>query len=160
MLKRIPGSQQAKRQIVYLDESGFADDRPGRNGYALVGTRCAGKHNWYARGRINVIGAWLASCLLTVSLFSGTRNADTFYVWVEQDLFSRLPPKRVMVLDNATCHKRADIQLRFELAGHQLEYLPSSSPDLNPIEHKWDQAKAIRKQKFCSVEDLFKHYIS
>ncbi|MDP3010106.1 MAG: transposase, partial [Methylococcales bacterium] len=32
-----------------------------------------------------------------------------------------------------------------------LEYLPPYSPDINPIEKKWAQAKAIRRQKkmFC-----------
>ena len=29
-------------------------------------------------------------------------------------------------------------------AGHMLEYLPPYSPELNPIEHKWAQAKAQR----------------
>jgi hypothetical protein len=41
-----------------------------------------------------------------------------------------------------------------------LEYLPTDSPDLNPIEHKWAQVKAIRRQKRCSVEELFARYIS
>jgi transposase len=42
------------------------------------------------------------------------------------------------------------------LAGHSLVYLPPYSPDLNPIEKKWAQAKAIRRQKRCSVDELFK----
>jgi len=37
-----------------------------------------------------------------------------------------------------------------------LEYLPAYSPDLNPIEHKWAQAEAIRKQQNQTVEQLFK----
>ncbi len=47
-----------------------------------------------------------------------------------------------------------------EQAGHIIEYLPPYSPELNPIEHKWAQAKAVRKQKKCSVEELFKYYVS
>ncbi|MFZ1494872.1 MAG: transposase, partial [Candidatus Competibacter denitrificans] len=43
-------------------------------------------------------------------------------------------------------------------AGHTLEYLPPYSPDLNPIEHKWAQAKAIRKQTHCSIEDLLRSH--
>ena len=35
-----------------------------------------------------------------------------------------------------------------------LEFLPPYSPDLNPIEHKWAHAKAIRKQYHCNVDDL------
>jgi transposase len=33
-------------------------------------------------------------------------------------------------------------------------FYPPDSPELNPIEHKWAQAKAIRKQKHCSVSEL------
>ena len=58
-------------------------------------------------------------------------------------------------MDNASFHKRADIQQAILEAGHILEYLPPYSPDLNPIEHKWTQLKAIRKQKNCSVDELF-----
>ena len=56
---------------------------PRRYGYAPRGKRCVGKHHWHAKGRLNVIGALLASCLLTVTLFTGSINANTFYAWVE-----------------------------------------------------------------------------
>ncbi|BAP56521.1 transposase [Thioploca ingrica] len=62
-------------------------------------------------------------------------------------------------MDNAAFHNRADIEQLFEQARHVLEYLPPYSPNLNPIEHKWAQAKAIRKQKPCSVEELFTPHI-
>ena len=60
-------------------------------------------------------------------------------------------------MDNAAFHQRADIRQLFEPAGHLLEYLPTYSPDLNPIERKWAQAKAIRQPKQGSVEELFVH---
>ncbi|WP_218014688.1 transposase [Candidatus Regiella insecticola] len=40
-------------------------------------------------------------------------------------------------------------------AGFTLEYLPVYSPDLNPIEHKWAQAKARRRKYRCDVDTLF-----
>ena len=52
---------------------------PRQWGYASIGTRCVGQHNWHARGRLNVIGALLASGLLTVSLFTGAINTNAFY---------------------------------------------------------------------------------
>lgn len=61
-------------------------------------------------------------------------------------------------MDNAAFHQRADIRQLIEGAGHRLEYWPTYSPDLNPIEHQWAQSKAIRKQKHCSVEELFAYY--
>jgi transposase len=67
----------------------------------------------------------------------------------------KLPKNSVIVMDNASFHKRLDIQQAILEAGHILEYLPPYSPDLNPIEHKWAQAKAIRKQKKCTVDELF-----
>ena len=104
------------------------------------------------------MGALLVSCWLTISIVSGTINANTFSAWVAQDLLPQLPSHRVVVMDNAAFHKRADIQQLFKQAGHVLEYWPAYSPDLNPIEHKWAQAQAIRKQNKCSVEELFAHY--
>ncbi|BAP56542.1 transposase [Thioploca ingrica] len=125
-----------------------------------MGQRCVGKHNWHAKGRTNVIGALLASCLLTISRFSGSINANTFCAWVAQDLLPQLPPNSVVVMDNAAFHNRADIRQLFEQARHILEYLPTYSLDLNLIEPKWAQAKAIRRQKKCSVEERLAHDVS
>ncbi len=61
----------------------------------------------------------------------------------------------VVILDNATFHKRPDIPALIRNAGHSLEFLPPYSPDLNPIEHKWFEAKAQRKRSRCSVDRLF-----
>ena len=62
-------------------------------------------------------------------------------------------------MDNATFHKREDIQTAIRGAGHILEYLPAYSPDLNPIERKWAQAKAVRRQHRCNPDQLFQSKI-
>lgn len=154
--RRRVGYEAAGRPLVWIDESGFAKDMPRRRGYAPLGQRCYGRFDWHARGRTNVIGALLGFHLIAVGLFECSVNADVFLAWVEHVLLPQLPPAAVIVLDNATFHKRADIQKALRQAGHILEYLPPYSPDLNPIEHKWAQAKAIRKQTLCSVDALFR----
>ena len=58
-------------------------------------------------------------------------------------------------MDNASFHKRHDTMELISNAGHTLEYLPPYSPDLNPIEHKWAQAKAIRRKTGKSTEEIF-----
>lgn len=108
-----------------------------------------------ARGRTNVIGAMIGHLLLTVGLFNSNIDADTFQGWTAQDLLPKLPPRCVIVMDNAAFHKRRDIQNLILKAGHTLEFLPPYSPDLNPIEHKWVQAKARRKHSQLSIEQLF-----
>jgi transposase len=152
---KIKGYQAASQSIVYIDESGFAYELLRTHGYAPVGERCVGKHDGHAKGRTNVIGALLASCLLTTTLFTGTITADVFFAWLSQDLLPKLPTNSVIVMDNAPFHKRADFQHLIEQLGHLLEFLPPYSPDLNPIEHKWAQAKALRRQKKCSIDELF-----
>lgn len=141
-----------------LDESGFAHDMPRTHGYAPKGQRCYGKHDWGAKGRTNVIGALLGSALLTVSLFSTSINTEIFTNWVLYDLIPKLPPKSVVIMDNATFHKGAVMQKMIQNAGHSLLYLPPYSPDLNPIEKKWSQAKAIRRRTGCTINELFLKY--
>lgn len=96
---------------------------------------------------------------INVVLFDSNIDSDVFYTWVTRELLPALPSNAVVVLDNATFHKRQDIQEVIRKAGHMLEYLPPYSPDLNPIEHKWAQAKSIRKKERCNVDDLFKFHL-
>lgn len=140
---------------MFIDESGFAHHMPRTHGYSLKGVRCFGTHDWGAKGRTNVIGALLGGVLLTVSLFQTTINTAVFNAWVIQDLLPKLPKSSVVVMDNATFHKGQDMVKALESAGHTLLYLPPYSPDLNPIEHKWAQAKALRRKMGGSVEALF-----
>lgn len=128
---------------------------PRRHGYAAKGQRCYGTHDWNAKGRTNVIGALCNNKLLTACLFDTSINSDIFYSWITQDLLPKIPKNSVLVLDNATFHKRQDAQKVIKKAGLILEYLPPYSPDLNPIEHKWAQAKARRRKFPCSIDNLF-----
>lgn len=131
---------------------------PRTHGYASKGSRCYGNHNWGARGRTNVIGALLGKKLLTVSLFDQNINTVVFNSWVSQDLIPKLPTKSIIVMDNATFHKNKLLQNEIKEAGHILLYLPPYSPDLNPIEQKWAQAKSLRKKHFCDISVLFRDY--
>jgi transposase len=63
-----------------------------------------------------------------------------------QDLIPKLPANSVIIMDNATFHKRQDIKDAILKAEHVLEFLPAYSPDLNLIEQKWAHAKALRKK--------------
>jgi transposase len=141
--------------IVYLDESGFAVDSPRTHGYAEKGRRCYAKKDWHAKGRINAIGAIVGFAFLSVCLFNCNIDSDVFYAWLTKDLLPKVPPDSVIVMDNAAFHKRSDMREAIESAGHTPEFLPPYSPDLNPIEHKWAEAKAKRKKERCNVKKLF-----
>ncbi|MEM6722260.1 MAG: transposase, partial [Bacteroidota bacterium] len=54
-----------------------------------------------------------------------------------------------------TFHKRKDMQQAIEQKGCALEFLPPYSPDLNPIEKKWAQAKSMRRKFGYTPDQLF-----
>jgi len=157
--ERIKHHRSNGQTIIYLDESGFAQDMPRTHGYSHRGMRCYGVHDWHSKGRINAIGAIVGFTFLSIGLFEGSINSDVFYAWLTQVLIPVLPHNSVVVMDNASFHKRTDMIEAIEQAGAVLEFLPPYSPDLNPIEKKWAQVKAIRKQERCDVDTLFSVHI-
>lgn len=132
---------------------------PRQYGYAPVGSRCYGTHDWHSKGRVNVIGAIVDMTFVTLSLFSSSINSDVFYAWLTQDLLPKLSAGAVIVMDNATFHKRADMLAAIKEHGCIAEFLPPYSPDLNPIEKKWAQAKSIRRKLRCSIDELFSNHL-
>ena len=132
---------------------------PRTHGYSSIGNRCYGTHDWQAKGRKNAIGAIIGFTFLTLSLFDSNVNSDIFYAWLTQDLLPKTPMHSVIVMDNASFHKREDMLQAIRDHGSTIESLPAYSPDLNPIEKKWAQAKAIRRQHRCSVYELFSIYM-
>ncbi|MDR2887480.1 MAG: transposase [Bacteroidales bacterium] len=60
------------------------------------------------------------------------------------------PDRSVIVMANAAFHQKADRLKAIWTKGHSVSFLPPYSPDLNPIEKKWAQAKNIRKKQRCN----------
>jgi transposase len=158
-IKKIEDYELQGKKIIYLDESGFSQDDYRKRGYARIGQRCFDKYDWGKKQRTNAIGAIVDFKIITIGLFKHMINADIFYAWITQDLLPKLEGEEVIVMDNATFHKRSDILKAIKDKKCIVEFLPAYSPDLNPIEKKWAQAKSIRKNRSCSVEMLFKEYL-
>ena len=60
-----------------------------------------------------------------------------FLAYVRQVLVPTLRPGETVIMDNLPAHKVAGVREAIEGAGCRLLYLPSYSPDLNPIEQAW-----------------------
>lgn len=129
--------------IVYMDESGFEEEAIRPYGYSRIGEPCIDSHNWQARRRTNVIGALYEQTLFAIDYFKENINSTGFYKWCKETLIPRLNTKSVIVMDNASFHKK--IVRLFNRHGHHVLFLPPYSPDLNPIEKKWGNVKALRK---------------
>lgn len=152
--------QASKRPLVYLDESGFKSHDYRVSGYSPKGERCLGQYNWQLKNTTNAIGALYNQQLFAVGLYDGTINGDVFHHWVENILIPELPKGSVIVMDNATFHKREDTQELIQNAGHTILYLPPYSPNFNLIEQAWAWIKQKRKAwRLDCIDSLFFYFI-
>jgi len=96
--------------------------------------------------RLSIIGALQNNSIRAPFVFEGSCDRDVFEVYVEQVLVPELQPSQTVILDNASFHKGGRISKILEKANCEILYLPSYSPDFNPIEHFWSGIKnGIRK---------------
>ena len=64
----------------------------------------------------------------------------------------------LILRDNSSFHQRDDMLEAISANQCQAEFLPPDSPDLNPIEDKWAQAKAVRRRYRCGIDELFSEH--
>jgi transposase len=129
-----------------MDECGINNNEARLWGYAPVGERLFDVRPGSRAGRISIMAGLHQGKLIAPFVYQGTCTARTTETWLEQCLLPNLPPGKVIVMDNAPFHNSAKIREIIENAGCILLYLPTYSPDFNPIEHWWAKVKnAIRK---------------
>ena len=62
-------------------------------------------------------------------------------VFIERILLPVLHPGQLVVMDNLNIHKSQRVRQLIERAGCRVWFLPTYSPDLNPIEKAWSKLK-------------------
>jgi transposase len=93
-----------------------------------------------------------APCVL-----DGPVNGQLFTAYVEQFLAPTLRPGDIVIMDNLGSHKGKAVRKAIRAAGAKLFFLPSYSPDLNPIEQVFAKLKLLlRKAAERSVEATWK----
>jgi len=73
-------------------------------------------------------------------------DSGTFEWYITEQLAPTLRPGQVVVLDNLSVHKAANIRLAIEARHCQLLFLPPYSPDCTPIEQAFSKLKAILRR--------------
>ena len=132
--------------LVFLDETAAPTTLVPLYARAPRGQRAVGR---VPRGRREHV-SWLAT--LTPRgvgeslLIPGAVDRAAFEAFVERVLVPSLRPGQVVVLDNLSVHKSARARAAVERAGCRLVFLPTYSPDLNPIELAFAKCKqALRR---------------
>jgi transposase len=88
-------------------------------------------------------------------VFDGPIDGESFLAYIEQCVVPTLLQGDIVMMDNLASHKVAGVREAIEAAGCTLRYLPSYSPDLNPIEQLFAKLKALlRKAAARTIEAL------
>ena len=77
----------------------------------------------------------------------GATDALAFEAYVEHFLAPSLREGQVVVLDGLGAHRTDKVRELIEARGADLVFLPSYSPDLNPIEEAFSKIKALVRSK-------------
>lgn len=108
------------------------------------------------RGKnISTIGALSLTGMLTGLSVPGSIDGEVMLFFVEEMLAPLLKAGDVVIMDNVATHKQEEIEDAIEARGALVIFLPTYSPDLNPIENCWSKVKAIlRSLKPRTLEEL------
>jgi len=89
-------------------------------------------------------------------VLDGPMDGECFFAYVEQVLAPSLHPGDVVIIDNLPAHRVNGVKAVIEARGATLIYLPTYSPDFNPIEQAFAKLKALlRKAAARTVDDLW-----
>ena len=83
----------------------------------------------------------------------GAIDRDAFETFIEHHLVPILEPGHIVVLDNLSVHKSARARDLIEAAGAELWFLPTYSPDFNPIEQAFSKLKHHLRQAAADTRE-------
>ena len=148
-------SRSDARRLVFVDESGFntsmtrlrARDPRGERAYGKV-PRNRGK-NQTLIASITLEGVMGASMTM-----EGATDAKAFEAYVEHFLAPTLEKGQVAVLDGLGAHRTEKVRELVQARGADLLFLPSYSPDLNPIEEAFSKIKALVRKEGARMHEV------
>lgn len=134
------------RRLVFVDECGTHTSMARLRSRAPKGERAYGKvprnrgKNTTLIAAITLGGAMDERAAMAIK---GATDAEVFEGYVERFLAPTLTEGQAVVMDRLGAHRTERVRELIEARGADLVFLPSYSPDLNPIEEAFSKIKAI-----------------
>ena len=115
-------------------------------GRSLLGSRVVGTRPFRSWKTISIVGAIRIGARPRLMTHHGSIDGRLFLHYVKNRLVPWLRRGDVVVMDNLNIHKMRVVREAIQLAGATPIYLPTYSPELNPIEMLWaDLKRQLRK---------------
>ena len=132
------------RRLVFVDESGFHTSMSRLRARAPRGKRAYGKVPRNRAKNTTLIAAITLEGAMGESMsVEGATDSLVFEAYIEHFLAPTLKKGQVVVLDGLGAHRTQKVEELIEARGAQLVFVPSYSPDLNPIEEAFSKIKAL-----------------
>ena len=77
---------------------------------------------------------------------TGAVDGVAFEVYIKEMLCPKLRPGQIVVMDSLSVHKNPEVRKAIHKRGCEVVFLPSYSPDLNPIEQAFSKLKMFVKR--------------
>src|ERR687889_917537 len=153
-LAGFPLRRQATR--VLKDESGFNTSMRRLRARAPRGKRAYGRVPRNRGKNTTLIAAVTLQGGMGESMtLEGATDALAFEAYVEHVLAPSLSEGQVVVLDKLVAHRTQKVKDLIQERGAELVFLPSYSPDMNPIEEAFSKIKHLVRKAGARVrEDL------
>ena len=130
-------------------------------GRAAPGTRVLDQVPGDRGGNVSTIGALARDGMRTGLSVPGAIDGDTRLFFVEELLVPTLKRGDIVMMDNNPIHKLDELEDAIEAVGAGVLFLPTYSPDLNPIENCWSKVKAcLRSLKPRTLPDLLEALVT
>jgi transposase len=134
------------RRLVFVDESGTHVSMDRLRSRAPRGARAYGRVPKNRGKNLTLIASMSLSGMGESMCLEGATDAAAFELYVEHFLAPTLREGQVVVMDNLGAHRPKRIRELIEESGAELVFVPSYSPDLNPIEQAFSKIKNILRK--------------
>jgi len=139
---------------VYVDETGIDTFVYRDYAYAKRGEKVLGFISGKKYKRVGIVAALMNKKIVSPLQYDGAMDSVLFELWFEKCLLPELPPNSVIVMDNASFHRKGRLIVLAHNLGHTIIFLPPYSPELNLIEYSWSWLKNKLK-KVAAEFDCF-----
>jgi transposase len=120
--------------LVFVDESGMRTSMDRLRSRAPRGERAYAKVPRNRDKNTTLIASMSLSGMGEAMSIQGATDAAAFEIYIEHFLAPTLSERQVVVFDNLEAHRPRRIRELVKERGAELVFLPTYSPDLNPIE--------------------------